>query len=331
MDADEPSRPQTPKGRGLRIALGAVLILVFVGSLGYVLIEGPALPLTVMLIVIATATAAVFAAYFVPNKLSPRAKRAFTVGVAAVGVITTLLAPRINADNQGDGNDASQSPTSQSPSVTDLPRAAAAPLTAVLSLGGDCENFVMPAEALSAVPTGSDLNAQWIYDHGGATITKELGLAVQGTSDSPVFIEYLRVIHLKAKTPPSKLADLLPCGRPRLHVVPKRYLEIGLSDPPQVVSSPAPEADPQTGETEPAASFPFQVSKKQAEYFLLIVNGPACFCEWQLELGWSSSGRTGKMVLDHGFGKIRSDTSVDPNRPAHSRKSDGTWKPPLPK
>src|SRR5215213_7662612 len=85
--------PERRPRRGLRVFFGVALVLVFLGSVGWILLTWPVpLVLLVVLVVVAALSAAVFAAYFVPNKLSERMKRAVTVGVSAVGLVTTLIA-----------------------------------------------------------------------------------------------------------------------------------------------------------------------------------------------------------------------------------------------
>jgi hypothetical protein len=304
MDADEPSRPPTPRRRGLRIFVGTLLVLILLASLALLFFRWPLqLPVAASLIVISAAPAGVFAAYFVPNKLPERVKRGFAVFGAALAVIGTLIAL---------------------PAITFKP-----PLTAALDFG-QCEKFAVPTNSLSSVPSGTRLDAKWAYENGGATTSRVLSLTVQGTSQDAVVLRGLRIIGLEAKTAPSNTAELLPCGRVRPAVVPIRYFELNLDDPPQVKASPA-EANPQTGDIEPATEFPYQVSNSQPEFFTLIIKGPNCVCEWQLALDWIAGGRSGTLIVDRGFGKVRSDISGDDQRPRYSRHSDGTWDPPLPK
>src|SRR5829696_9414927 len=97
MDAKPPERRSR---RTLRVFFGVALVLVFLGSVGWILLTWPVpLVLLVALVVVAALSAAVFAAYFVPNKLSERMKRAVTVGVGAVGLVTTLIAVPAAQDN----------------------------------------------------------------------------------------------------------------------------------------------------------------------------------------------------------------------------------------
>jgi hypothetical protein len=303
--------PERQRRRRLRILFGVLLVMAFVGSLGWILLKRPPLTVLVILIVVAAVTAAAFSAYFVPNKLSERFKRAFTVGAAAVGLITTLVAvPAIQ-------NDSGAQPATKDP------------LSATLSFGF-CENFTVPTELLPSLPPGADLNAQWVYDHSGATSNNVLSLTVHGTTQDVVTLQRLHVLDLKTQATPSNTAYLYPCGRIRRQVVPVRYFEMNLDDPAQVIARPAPGPNPQTGEIEQATTFPYQVSNTEAESFLIIVRGLACFCAWRLGLDWTSGERSGTTIVDHGFGEVRTDTSGY-DRAEYLRKRDGTWEPPLPK
>jgi hypothetical protein len=286
----------------------AVLLIIFGGSVVWLVLDWP-LPavLTVALVVLAGASAALISAYYVPDKLDKRLKRALTVGVGCIALIAAVLA------------------------IPALQRPQDEPLTASLGFGAECERFAVPSGLLPSVPTDDGLDAKWVYNHDGATSGSMLSLTVQGKTQDAVILHGLRVVDLKAQDPPSDVADILPCGRVYQQVVPVRYFEVNLSDPPQIRSSPAPEPDPYTGKIEPATTFPYQVSNTDPEVFVLIATGPACFCDWRLALDWTSGGRSGTTIIDHGFGKVRIDTSSDSERMQYARQKDGTWDPPLPK
>ena len=90
MDAGQPERQ--PRRR-LRILLGVVLVLIFLGSTVFFLFKSPLpLPLAVVSVVVAAVSAAVFVGYILPIKLSPRLKRAVAVGVGAATLIPGLAA-----------------------------------------------------------------------------------------------------------------------------------------------------------------------------------------------------------------------------------------------
>lgn len=155
MDAKSPER--RPK-RSLRVFFGLALVLVFLGSVGWILLTWPVpLVLLVVLVVVAALSAAVFAAYFVPNKLSERMKRAVTVGVGAVGLVTTLIA--VPASQEATSPPARPEPSAASPTVE------AAPLTATLEFNTpQCEDFTVPTSVLPLLANRTEISPQWIYE-----------------------------------------------------------------------------------------------------------------------------------------------------------------------
>ena len=330
---DEPATPKRQRPPARRILSAALLVLIFLGSLGYVLISRPQLPVTVILIVLAGVAAAVFAAYFIPNSLSERAKRSVAVGVATVGLITSLLAPVIN-----DGGDLV--PTQQSPSPSPSPfsqESEKEPFAVDLRMKGSygCESFMIERSALPSVPDGDDLSAEWVYTHGGASLPGIYSLVARGTSEEPVVLDGLRVIDFKATPAPEDVSVLLPCGAFG-GATDIRYFQIVLKEQPRVI--PRDGVDPGTNErVDPAVTFPYTLSRQDLEYFQLEVGGPPCVCSWKLALEWSNGDRSGTKILDRGFGSIRTDTSYDSEKVRESvlyyswDEDRGKWDPPLPK
>jgi hypothetical protein len=80
---------------------------------------------------------------------------------------------------------------------------------------------------------------------------------------------------------------------------------------------------------QPAAKFPFKVSKSDPEEFELWVDGHNCLCTWRLAIDWTSGDRSGVTHLDHGFDKIRTITKQD--FPGYFYDSQEGWVPLLPK
>ena len=203
-----------------------VLLVIFVGSVVWLVWHWPLGPvLTVALVVVAGAAAALISAYYIPDKLDKRLKRALTVGVGFIALIAAVLA------------------------IPALQRPQDEPLTASLGFGVGCEKFAVPSGLLPSVPTDAELDAKWVYNHDGATSGSVLSLTVQGKTQDAVILNGLRVVDLKAQDPPSNVADILPCGHVYQEVVPVRYFEVDLSDPLQIRSSPAPDPDPYTGKS----------------------------------------------------------------------------------
>jgi hypothetical protein len=324
--------------RVLRIVFGCLLVLAFLGSAGFILFNWP-LPLAVavILIMVAAASAAVFAAYFVPNKLSVRSKRAFTVGAAAVGLITTLIAvPAIqNPPSPPELKASDASETASQTAASDTAEASTAtpsplpdPITATLTFGLDCEWFTLPTSQLRALSKVSNIDAEWIYKHGGATTSGEMILIVQGKGEDAVVLQRLRVVELEHIPVPTNVADI-GCDAGVGGEQTSRYLDIRLSNPTRVVSRPGPEG-PDDKKGGPAAKFPYKVSNADPEYFEILVSGPPCFCRWRLALDWTTQGRKGTLIIDRGFDKIVTDTSEHGSRPEYAYY-DNKWHPPLPK
>ncbi len=311
------------RGSALRVGGGVGLVVLFLGSvISIVAIRPLELGPLVVLLAVAGASAAVFSAYYLPNQLDERVKRAVIVGAGCITLLTAVLALRPGQEP----------PVLPADPLTATPSAEPAdPLTATLGFGSECENFAVPTPLLASLPPDAELDAQWVYEHNGATSDRVMSLAIQGKTEDAVMLHRLRVVDLRAQDPPTDVADIFPCGRIRREVVPVRYFEVDLRDPAQVVPRPAPAPDPQTGKVEPAKTFPFQVSNTNPEFFVLVVSGQACFCDWRLALDWTSGGRSGTITVDHGFGKIRTDTSLDSERIQYAQRRDGTWDPPLPK
>ena len=279
--------PEAAAKRGkLRILFAAILVLIFFSSLGYVLIKRPQLPVTVILIVLSGVAAAVFAAYFIPNKLSERAKRAVTVGVAAVGVITTLLAPVINAGGLKRGTQQSPTPSASPPSSPSPPSSEPEPLSANLrpAIGYGCEGWIVENSLLKSVPDkGEDLNAQWVYEHGGASLPGTYVLTVRGNSEDAVIIDGLHIVDFKSQPTPTDASVVLPCT-PYGGAQDVRYFEVLLDKQPHLIARPG--EDPGTGKkTESAVKFPYRVSRSEPEYFQLWVHGPPCVCSWEASAG----------------------------------------------
>lgn len=131
-------------------------------------------------------------------------------------------------------------------------------------------------------------------------------LTLQGKTESAVIIRRLRVIDVERRTPPSDAVVIFPDGGGG-GVLAVRYFELNMSDPPQVISRRGIE-DPD-GHRDPAVKLPVKVSSSDPEQFVFHITGPPCFCDWKLAIDWKSGKQSGTMIVDRGFGKIRSDTA----------------------
>jgi MFS family permease len=110
-----------------------VLVVIFLGSVGFVLWRWPLeLGLTVALLVVAGASAAILSAYYLPNHLDERLKRAGTVGAGCIALIAAVLAAG---------------------ALLNPPKE---PLTATLGLGAECKNFAVPTDLLPSIPPNAE-------------------------------------------------------------------------------------------------------------------------------------------------------------------------------
>jgi hypothetical protein len=169
------------------------------------------------------------------------------------------------------------------------------------------------------------LDAKWIYENGGATLS-ESELTIQGNTSDAVIIQRLRVVDLERKPIPPDPIGILPCGGSGGDMYPRSY-EVVMSDPPKVRPRKVETAPVPKGVPTPDAldtELPIKVSNSDPEIFMLKVAGPECFCEWRLAIDWMSRGRSGTTVVDHGFGKIRSDTYDYQQRDVYWLQ-DGQW------
>ena len=336
MDATPPRGRPSWRLHIFRVAL----ILVFFGSIGFILINWPMqLAPTAILIMVAAASAAVFAAYFVPNDLSDRFKRALMVGASAAGLIAALVAVPAIQDGRSP-RQTTLSATSETPSQPTAagttktspvtPSPSPDPLTATLRVGYECEIFTLPTSQLRALSKVSHHDAKWVYGHGGASANSDMSLTIQGKGKDAVVLLGLRVVALERNPVPTNVATV-GCDAYGGEQT-SRYFDVILGNPPRVASRPGFDEPLDRKKREPAAKFPYRVSNSDPEYFDLSVSGPVCFCTWRLALDWTSRGRAGTLIVDRGFDKIVSDTSSieDDSRPEYAFYQN-KWHPPLPK
>jgi hypothetical protein len=175
-----------------------------------------------------------------------------------------------------------------------------------------------------------DVDAKWAYGNGGATQDGKMILTIQGRSGTAVIIDALRVVDFERHPAPANHVEVLPCdpegGRQSV-----RYFEVDLAKHPRVIPRPSdPDPDPPYKQ-QPAAKFPFKVSKSDPEVFELWVDGPDCLCAWRLAVDWTSGDRSGTTYLDHGFDKIRTITNQNQDLPSYYYDGQEGWVPALPK
>jgi hypothetical protein len=148
----------------------------------------------------------------------------------------------------------------------------------------------------ASLPNGKDLNARWIYDHGGASLAGTYVMTIQGKSKDAVIVDGLHVVDLKREAAPRDASVVLPCT-PYGGGQEVRYFEILLQKRPRVTPRPGEEPD-EKGRVQRAAKFPFKVSRSDPEYFELLVSGPPRVCSWTLAVDWTSGDRPGTKIID---------------------------------
>ncbi|MFD4692363.1 helix-turn-helix domain-containing protein [Streptomyces sp. NPDC058463] len=126
--------------------------------------------------------------------------------------------------------------------------------------------------------------------HGGETIVK---LSVQGTSDTAVVLEALRVrVTGRADPTPGNAYSMdQGCGG---SLTPRSFaVDLDRNRPVARAT-----AGNDAGTPIPAVSMPYRVSAEDPEVLLVTARTRACDCSWYLELDWSSQGRTGTARID---------------------------------
>jgi hypothetical protein len=261
------------------------LLLVFFASIGWIVFGWP-LPfrLWFALALLAGLSATFFIGLFVKKDLPIQWKRALAVGSAIiVGIATIMAVPALQATE---------------------------PLSASMKFHTitACEDFTASKSLvplLSTEETSTGFDAKWMYEHGAATLN-QLELTLQGNTEDAVVIKALRVIDVERHRPPADAVGILSCG-PAGGGMTIKHFDVKMGKHPKVVSGP-PTVSPD-GEKSVNVRLPIKVSNNDPEIFVLRVTGPKCFCEWRLAIDWTTRGRSGTTIVDHGFGKIKSDTS----------------------
>jgi hypothetical protein len=318
---------RVPRGR---VAAVILLLLGAVGILLWLFLDRPETQAGTVALVIIASTLVGVSSFFLLTLLPVSIYRrlAAVVGVAVTfgALIATLLTiPPESSDELSTSTTASESaaPPSGS-SATQSPSSSLSGDLMTYDLDFDqptCEAFAVPRSLLSLLPkTKSEVTAEWIYGHGGATLSTPV-LTLQGKSDDAVIITAMRVTELERSTPPSDTVAIFPCGTGG-GVMAVRHFELKMTDPPKVISRRG-DVDP-NGDRDPAIKLPVKVSNGDPEIFVLKITGPPCFCAWNLEIDWKSGGQRGTMTVTRRFGKIRSDT-VDLRQYDEYSLEDGKW------
>jgi hypothetical protein len=332
------TKPRFVLARWARAVIGILLGIGLVVSIWWIVFGWP-LPvrLWILLAVVAGSSLTGLVALFI-KEVPGRLRQGLVAGSTLIAVLAALMAvPALQG--AGPGGQPTPQPSSTgselSTPLASQPSGASEPLTASLKFNNSltpCENFTIPKSFLPSIPksengnlTAGGLDAKWIYENGGATLS-EAELTIQGNTEDAVIIHRLRVVDLERKPAVKDAIGVLPCGGSGGDMYPRSF-EVVMGDQPQirhrrVENAPVPEGVPTPEPLD--TDLPIKVSNSDPEIFMLKVTGPECFCEWRLAIDWTSRGQSGTTVVDHGFGKIRSDTFDYKQRDVYWLQ-DGEW------
>ncbi|GAA2937336.1 helix-turn-helix domain-containing protein [Kitasatospora cinereorecta] len=178
-----------------------------------------------------------------------------------------------------------------------------------------------PPERVPPPPAAQDA-ATWAATqravHGGETIVK---LSVQGTSDTAVVLEALRVrVTGRADPAPGNAYSMAQgCGG---SLTPRTFAVDLDKDRPIARATAGNDA----GTPIPAVSMPYRVSAEDPEVLLVTARTGSCDCSWYLELDWSSQGRAGTARIDDRGRPFRT-SAVEGLTPYEYDTSARAWAP----
>lgn len=154
--------------------------------------------------------------------------------------------------------------------------------------------FLDGIEALTK-PPGDELGAQgrqaWAHKNEGIdAYTTRVRVVVQGKSASQVVLTDLTVkIHERRPVPLG--AILQPPGA---GPVATRYFHVNLDEPQPYPRAHFPD---EARSWQSPIDFPYAVSSRDAEVFLILADTREFDCSWSAELGWAAEGRIGQLSL----------------------------------
>lgn len=322
------------------LPLAVLVALVFLASLGWLLFGRPApRPLVLILVAAAALSFAGLVTLFLPTELTPKVKRFVGASVAAATLIVAYLAvPGIVPPTASGPATVGASPASASsaPSTELSPTAGGestsseAPFTAILQVDLPCESLVIDNSLINQIPNGDEFDAQWAYDRGGSTGNKSGRLTIQGETDDLVILHGIHVVSYSDQPPTEDASLLQPCD-PQGGSQQTRSFSVQLEDQPRIVSQPAFDPDHETGKIQPASKFPYKVSRTDAEVWDMYFSGPPCRCSFELEIDWTSRGKSGRLKVARDFGSPFVIHTGSYELPFYHRDPNtGVWDPPLP-
>ena len=179
------------------------------------------------------------------------------------------------------------------------------PVQAVVKPANDiCRGFVVPKNYKRITPS-PDVEkdwSPWLRSEGAIPASgSEVYIEVQGTTSAGVILTGLRIEVTRMPISTGTFVVAPQCG----NVDTFRYMQIDLDKSPpaqtEVLNADlTDDIEPPLQERRPV-KFPYEVSKEDAETFVLRLFAENCTCAWTAEFSWLSAGRSGSIqVNDHG-------------------------------
>jgi hypothetical protein len=127
-------------------------------------------------------------------------------------------------------------------------------------------------------------------------------MTIQGRSEAQVVITDLTIRMLKRGPLPPQATVLRAAGCGDIGAY--RWLETDLdqSPPGRVAKYDSNKAEGDLADHElTPIKFPYEISLSDAESFVITASTKKCTCEWEIDVAWSSQGKTGVTTIDdHG-------------------------------
>ncbi|MGJ6969417.1 hypothetical protein ACSDR0_46775 [Streptosporangium sp. G11] len=239
-------------------------------------------------------------------------KRAFgwTESIAAAGVLVAAIATVpsfLGLDREGGETGAAPaevaSPAKNAQTVTEeAPVDVVAELNEFPICGAYLTNKKIADINIRPGPAGThpyEDVAAWAK-HEGAVYTNSntIRVSIRGRTASPVFLTDMRINVLRREPPRDGTALYLGCGDP----INVRHSAVDLDRSPPTLEHIPPDNPVERGkkwENTPIR-FPYQVTDRKGEYFLIHAMAKRCTCTWTATLFWNALGKSGRTEITNG-------------------------------
>jgi len=253
--------------------------------------------------------------------LRRRAEARKATGAVALGVVTTAIGGVVLAgvlvavglDSGGGPDEGTTPPTSEPIFIESGPLDISVVRGTTVEWCGGGGEWMVPTSP-DDIPFGAEVDhasglaagqLDWsehpLGEGGFATSPMQVYVSVQGRSDAQVVLTGLDVELVgRAPVPTGTVLTAEPCGGPGEF----RWLGIDLDATPPAAAPELDETNPNfedaTPEERTPIAFPYEVTRDDAETFLVEAGTRSCDCTWRLRLSWQSQGRSGTAVIDDG-------------------------------